>query len=67
MTIHEYLMQAVVDDGRRKVERDRLLLEARRARTGRRVAVETAGMSENAFTPPWAASPLPGSTIMWSR
>jgi hypothetical protein len=31
MTIHEYLMQARQDDARRAGERDRLLLEARRA------------------------------------
>jgi hypothetical protein len=32
MTIYEYLMKAVQDDARRASERDRLLLEARRAR-----------------------------------
>ena len=36
MTIHEYLMKAVQDDARRAGERDRLLLEARRARRARR-------------------------------
>ena len=36
MTIHEYLMKAVQDDARRAGERDRLLLEARRARNARR-------------------------------
>ena len=36
MTIHEYLMQAVQDDGRRAGERDRVLLEAQRARIARR-------------------------------
>jgi hypothetical protein len=32
MTIREYLMKAVEDDARRAGERDRMLLEARRAR-----------------------------------
>ena len=36
MTIYEYLMKAVQDDARRAGERDRLLLEARRARRARR-------------------------------
>jgi hypothetical protein len=36
MTIYEYLMKAVQDDARRVGERDRLLLEARRARRARR-------------------------------
>jgi hypothetical protein len=36
MTIYEYLMKAVQDDRRRAGERDRLLLEARRARRARR-------------------------------
>jgi hypothetical protein len=36
MTIHEYLMKAVQDNARRSGERDRLLLEARRARRARR-------------------------------
>jgi hypothetical protein len=36
MTINEYLMKAVQDDARRAGERDRLLLEARRARRARR-------------------------------
>ena len=36
MTTHEYLMKAVQDDARRAGERDRLLLEARRARRTRR-------------------------------
>ena len=36
MTIHEYLVKAVQDDARRAGERDRLLLEARRARRARR-------------------------------
>ena len=36
MTIYEYLMKAVQDDARRAGERDRLLLEARRARKARR-------------------------------
>jgi hypothetical protein len=36
MFIHEYLMKAIQDDARRAGERDRLLLEARRARRARR-------------------------------
>jgi len=36
MTSYEYLMKAVQDDARRAGERDRLLLEARRARRARR-------------------------------
>jgi hypothetical protein len=36
MTSLEYLMKAVQDDARRAGERDRLLLEARRARRARR-------------------------------
>jgi hypothetical protein len=36
MTIYEYLMKAVQDDARRAGERDRLLLEVRRARRARR-------------------------------
>jgi hypothetical protein len=36
MTINEYLVKAVQDDARRSGERDRLLLEARRARRARR-------------------------------
>jgi hypothetical protein len=35
MTIHEYLMKARQDDAQRAGERDRLLLEARRARMAR--------------------------------
>jgi hypothetical protein len=36
MTNHELLMKAIQDDARRAAERDRLLLEARRARRARR-------------------------------
>jgi hypothetical protein len=36
LTIHEYLVKAIQDDARRAGERDRLLLEARRARRARR-------------------------------
>jgi hypothetical protein len=36
MTIHQYLMSAIQDDAQRAGERDRLLLEARRARKTRR-------------------------------
>ncbi len=42
MTIHEYLMKAIQDDARRAGERDRLLLEARRARPGDRGAGQLA-------------------------
>jgi hypothetical protein len=36
MTVHEGLRKAVKDDARRAGERDRLFLEARRARVARR-------------------------------
>jgi hypothetical protein len=36
MTIHHYLMRASQDDAKRAGERDRLLLEVRRARITRR-------------------------------
>ena len=36
MTIHEYLVKAIQVNARRSGERDRLLLEARRARRARR-------------------------------
>jgi hypothetical protein len=36
MTVYEYLMKAIQDDARRASERNRLLLEARRARRPRR-------------------------------
>jgi hypothetical protein len=36
VTIHQYLSQAVKDDAQRAGERNRLLLEARRARGSRR-------------------------------
>lgn len=45
MTIHEYLMKFAQDDARRAGERDRLLLEARRARGARRQRVVTASAS----------------------
>jgi hypothetical protein len=35
MFIHEYLIKAIQDDARRAGERDRLLLQARRARRAR--------------------------------
>jgi hypothetical protein len=35
-TIHEYLMNALQDDAQRAGERDRVLLEARRARLAHR-------------------------------
>jgi hypothetical protein len=37
MTIHEYLLQARKDDAQRAGERDRILLEARRASAMRRL------------------------------
>jgi hypothetical protein len=40
MAIHEYLAKAIQDDARRAGARDRLLLEARRARRARRQRVE---------------------------
>jgi hypothetical protein len=45
MTIRHYLMNACQDDARRAGERDRLLLEARRAREARR---ERAGLAATA-------------------
>jgi hypothetical protein len=36
MIIYEYLMRAIQDDARRAGERNRLLIEARRARRARR-------------------------------
>ena len=42
MTIHHYLMQACKDDAQRAGERDRVLLEARRARRARRQRPEPA-------------------------
>ena len=42
MTIREYLSQAIQDDAQRSGERDRLLLEARRARVPRRRVVSPA-------------------------
>lgn len=36
MTMHQYLMRAIQDDAQRAGERDRLILEARRARKTRR-------------------------------
>lgn len=35
MSIHQYLSEAIQDDAQRAGERDRLLLEARRARVAR--------------------------------
>jgi len=42
MIIHEYVLEAVRDDARRAGDRNRLLLEARRARTSRRKRVISA-------------------------
>lgn len=42
MTIHHYLMRASQDDAKRAGERDRLLLEARRARITRRQRARSA-------------------------
>jgi hypothetical protein len=39
MTIHEYLVKAFQENARRSGERDRLLLEARRAHSARRQRV----------------------------
>ena len=39
MTFHEYLSKAVQDEAQLAAERDRLILVARRARTGRRTQV----------------------------
>jgi hypothetical protein len=42
MTIHQYVSKAVQDDAQRAGERNRLLLEARRARVARRKPVVSA-------------------------
>jgi hypothetical protein len=42
MIIHQYVSKAVQDDARLAGERDRLLLEARRARVARRERVVSA-------------------------
>jgi hypothetical protein len=42
MVIHQYVSKAVMDDAQRVGERNRLLLEARRARTPRRKRVVSA-------------------------
>ena len=44
MSIHEYLMKACQDDARRAGERDRQLLEARRARKAARNHHEPAAL-----------------------
>ena len=46
MTIHEYLMRFAQDDARRAGERDRLLVEARRARKARGQRVVPAAASK---------------------
>ena len=46
MTIHQYLMKAMQDDARRAGERDRLLLEARRARRARRQRLVSAASAK---------------------
>ena len=64
MTIHEYLMQAVQDDGRRAGERDRVLLEARRARiAGRQHAGPAAPASRLARMLFRRAAALPSVTL----
>ena len=45
MTIHQYLMQAGKDDARRARERDRVLLEARRAGVTRRPGAVLAALA----------------------
>jgi len=45
MTIHQYLMQAGKDDARRAGERDRVLLEARRAGVTRRPGAVLAALA----------------------
>jgi len=45
MSIHEYLMKACQDDARRAGERDRQLLEARRARKADRNHQEPAALA----------------------
>ena len=44
MTIHQYLMQASKDDARRAGERDRVILEARRAGLTRRPGASLAAV-----------------------
>jgi general stress protein YciG len=51
MTIHEHLLKAVKDDARRAGERDRVLLEASRARAaGRAGGASRGGRFEGAPT-----------------
>ena len=45
MSIHEYLIKACQDDAQRAGERDRQLLEARRARRARRNHQEPAALA----------------------
>ena len=67
MTIHTYLMKAIQDDARRAAERDRLLLEARRAGKARRQRLAPAaragkmGVSENITLDVYNASKQPGA------
>lgn len=42
MSIHQYLLKAIQDDAQRAGERDRLLLEARRAGPARRPRADPA-------------------------
>ena len=50
MTIHEYLTKAIQDDARRAGERDRLLFEARQARTASRQRLVTPGAGDTFLT-----------------
>jgi hypothetical protein len=54
MTIHHYLMQAGKDDARRAGERDRVLLEARRAGVTRRPGPVLAALATRGA---WLLSP----------
>jgi hypothetical protein len=51
MTIHQYLMQAGKDDARRAGERDRVLLEARRAGVTRRPGAILAALATRGAWP----------------
>ena len=53
MTNYEYLMKAVQDDARRAGERDRLLLEARRARRARRQRLVPTPLLQRGAKPKW--------------
>ena len=57
MTIHQYLMQAGKDDARRAGDRDRVLLEARRAGVTRRPGAVLAALATRGA---WLLSPWRG-------